>query len=242
MTLLHVSDLHFNRRWFNWLSVNAPAHDLLVISGDLLNHSDVTPLREQIDWVSDWMEAYPRPMCVVSGSHDLEWSETVGRWTPAYWLRALDGSKVWTDSQRVVLDGLSILNIGCTTRPKGGEADIWVVHTPPAGTKVATRADRADGRDDGDLELARAVRRYAPRLILSGGVHSPAAWRDELDTTVCLNPGRLPDAPYPNHILLNTEDMDCRFITAERDALAPVFESETFRNSSEVPAAAMAGA
>ena len=39
MTILHVSDLHFDKRWFHWLSVFAPRHDVLVIAGDLLDHA-----------------------------------------------------------------------------------------------------------------------------------------------------------------------------------------------------------
>lgn len=212
MTILHVSDLHFNRRWFNWLADNAPAHDLLVVAGDLLNHTDdTTRLGKQIEWVSDWIRAYPHPLCVCSGPHDLEWSSTVGRWTPAYWLREIDDPTVWADGRRLTFGAHSILNIGYTTRPKGGDADIWVVHTPPRGTSVATHLD---GRDAGDEELAMTARHYTPRLILSGGVHDATSWCDELGSTLCLNPGREPDVPYPNHIVVNTNDLSCRFFSA----------------------------
>lgn len=214
MTILHVSDFHFNRRWFNWLTTSAPEHDLLVMAGDLLNHTDdTTRLGKQIEWVADWIKTYPRPLCVCSGPHDLEWSSTVGRWTPAYWLREIDDPAVWADGRRMALGDLSVLNIGYTTRPKGGDADIWVVHTPPKGTAVATHLD---GRDGGDAELALAANHYAPRLILSGGVHDAASWCDELGSVICLNPGREPDLPYPNHIVVNTHDMSCRFVSAAR--------------------------
>ena len=89
MTILHVTDLHFNPRWFHWLLHQAPAHDLLVISGDLLDLAQTVPQREQIAWVSRWLSEYPRPLCVCSGQHDLEWDPLEERWHPAYWLRAL---------------------------------------------------------------------------------------------------------------------------------------------------------
>jgi Icc-related predicted phosphoesterase len=220
MTILHVTDFHFNKRWFDWLPDNAPAHDVLVMSGDMLNLSDAAPHQKQIDWVSDWINDYPRPLCVCSGNHDLEWDAEAELWTPAYWLRDLASSSVWVDGQRVALDGLSLLNISCTTRPKGGEADIWVVHAPPTQTLVATRTS---GRDAGDPDLVNSVRRYAPRVVLSGHVHDPLHWCEQQDATLYLNPGRTPDAPFPNHILLRTDDVSCELITANtQEAMSAV--------------------
>ncbi len=231
MTILHVTDFHFNKRWFNWLPDNAPPHDLLVMSGDMLNLSDATSHRKQIDWVSDWINDYPRPMCVCSGSHDLEWDAVAECWTPAYWLRQLEKPNVWIDGQRVTLDGLSVLNISCTTRPKGGNADIWVVHAPPTNTLVATRTG---GRDAGDPDLVNAVRRHTPRVVLSGHVHDPLRWCEQKDATLYLNPGRTPNAAFPNHILLQTEDMSCQRITSTKQ--------EILRTPAaiEAPSAAMA--
>lgn len=213
MTILHVTDFHFNQHWFDWLRHHAPSHDLLAMSGDMLNLAGATPHPKQIAWVSDWINDYPRPICLCSGNHDLEWDAKAELWTPAYWLRRLASPSVWVDGQRVTLDALSVLNISCTTRPKGHEADIWVVHAPPAKTSVATRMN---GRDAGDPDLAGPVRRYAPRIVLSGHVHDPVRWFEQKDATLYLNPGRTPDAPFPNHILLNTEDLSCQLITATR--------------------------
>jgi Icc-related predicted phosphoesterase len=209
MTILHVTDFHFNKRWFDWLLFHAPHHDLLVMSGDMLNLFGTTPHRKQIEWVSDWINDYPRPMCVCSGNHDLEWQEQSERWKPAHWLRELVNPNVWSDGQRVELHGLSILNIGCTTQPKGGAADIWVVHAPPTNTLVAVRAN---GGDSGDPDLITAVRHFAPRLLLSGHMHNPIHWRAHAESTIYLNPGHSGDTDFPNHILVHTERMSCQFI------------------------------
>lgn len=211
MTILHVTDFHFNQRWFDWLSDHAPSHDLLVMSGDMLNLSDAALHQRQIEWASAWIRNYPGPMCVCSGNHDLEWNAGAELWTPAYWLRDLASSRVWVDGQRVALDGFSLLNLSCTTRPKGDKADIWIVHAPPTKTLVATRTS---GRDAGDPDLVEPVRRYAPRAVLCGHVHDPLRWWERKDSTLYLNPGHEPDAPFPNHILLQTEDMSCQLITA----------------------------
>lgn len=214
MNLLHVTDFHFNKRWFDWLLDEAPSSDLVVMSGDLLDLMSATPQRRQIEWVSSWLNEFPRPLAVCSGNHDLEWDSSGERWTPAYWLRAITNPLVWTDGRRVQLDGLSLLNIGATTRPKGGSAEVWAVHAPPARTRVSTRLH---GGDAGDLDLIASVRRFAPRLVLSGHVHTPLDWRELRDGTLLLNPGREADAAFPNHILVNTERMSCRLVTATRE-------------------------
>ncbi len=211
MIILHVTDFHFNKQWFDWLSHHAPAHDLLVMSGDMLDLAAPTPHRKQSDWVGAWMNDYPGPMCVCSGNHDLEWNSETDRWMPAYWLRALANHNVWSDGQRISLDGTTILNIGCTTRPKGGDADIWVVHAAPSGTLVAARATGGDG---GDPDLVGSVQRHAPRLVLSGHVHCPVEWGESRGQTLFLNPGRSAGASFPNHILVQTESMTAKLVTA----------------------------
>lgn len=217
MTILHVSDFHFNQRWFDWVLHRAPPHDLLVMSGDLLDLSGATSHSEQIGWVSDWIREYRRPLCVCSGNHDLQWDSANERWTPAYWLRALAEPNVWTDGSRVTLDGLSVLTIGCTTRPKGAEAEIWVVHVPPSHTRVAARVTGGDG---GDLDLVMPVERYGPRLVLSGHVHDPVDWCEHRGRTLLLNPGRSDSAPFPNHILVRTERLTCQLVTAQLEELS----------------------
>lgn len=219
MTILHVTDFHYNTRWFDWLLDQAPPHDLLVMSGDLLDLTATTPHRRQIAWVSSWLNDYPHPLCVCSGNHDLEWDGQSERWAPAYWLRDLVNPSAWSDGQRVVMDGLSILSLGCTTRPKGGKADVWVTHAAPAGTRVAARVVGTDG---GDPELIDVARRDAPRLVLSGHVHDPVEWRHATPPTLFLNPGRCDDAEFPNHILVNTERMECQLVTTDNESTASI--------------------
>lgn len=214
MTILHVSDFHFNQHWFDWLLHQAPPHDLVVMSGDLLDHAAAAPQRRQIEWVTAWLNAFPRALSVCSGNHDMEWDSAAGRWMPAYWLRTLANPLVWIDGQRVELDGLSLLNLGATTQPKGGEADAWIVHAAPSGTSVATQVS---GADWGDPDLMPAVRRYAPRLVFSGHTHAPRHWREFRDGTLFLNPGRDRDAAFPNHILVQTDSLHSRFVGASRE-------------------------
>lgn len=238
MTILHVTDFHFNKRWFDWLLHCAPPNDLVVMSGDMLDLAIATPHRRQIEWVSDWLNEFPRPISVCSGNHDLEWSSEAERWMPAYWLRDIINPNVWRDGHRVTLNGLSILNIGATTQPKGAEADVWVVHAAPTQTLVATRFD---GVDSGDPDLCAAIGQYTPRLVLSGHVHTPISWREQHGTTLFLNPGRRLHEAFPNHILINTDTMTGRWVTpldaATPDMLIPsVVTVEGKKAAAVVPA------
>jgi len=199
MMLLHVSDLHFRKPWFHWLRDQAPAHDVLVISGDLLDHR-LPGVPAQRDWVGAWLRASPVPVVVCSGNHDLEWDAAGCRWRPACWLRALP-PPVYPDGAVLEREGLSLAPIACTRHPRGAAADIWVVHAPPAGTAVARTFS---GADRGDGPLAEAVRRQAPAYVLSGHVHEAERWHDRLGVTAVFNPGANPHGRFPNHILLET--------------------------------------
>lgn len=220
MTILHVTDLHFNSRWFHWLLHHAPAHDLLVISGDLLDLTDPAPQRAQMAWVSRWLSEYPRPLCVCSGPHDLEWDPLEERWHPAYWLRALARPGLWIDGQIAECGDLRVLAIDATTSPKGGAADCWVVHTGPSGTPVTTRRS---GGDAGDPRLAAAVRQYRPRVVFSGHVHAPRHWCGQIGDTLIVNPGHARAAGFPNHVVVHTEPLRCEFFSADvpHEEIAP---------------------
>ncbi len=216
MTILHVSDLHFNRRWYHWLIEGAPRHDLLVVAGDLLDLNSPALHARQADWVARWTRDLTAPACLCSGNHDLEWDARGQRWAPARWLRNLAGPRVAVDGQTVTLRGWSVLNIALTMRPKGGPADVWVTHVPPHRARVARDQH---GRDAGDPELRTALRRHAPRLVLCGHVHEPARWCEQEASVLLLNPGRSRDARFPNHIVIETASQSVCRITDEPSGL-----------------------
>lgn len=215
MTILHVTDFHFNKSWFEWLLRGAPPHDLLAMSGDLLDHASATPFRRQVAWVTDWILDQPGNLCICSGNHDLEWDGEAERWRPARWLREVASERVSTDGRPLRLGGLSILPLGCAVYPdtvSAAAADIWVVHAPPAGTLVSSRVS---GGDAGDPDLVAAVNQHRPRVVLAGHVHDPVCWQQRDDSTLYLNPGYIPDRPFPNHILLETPRMTSKLVTAD---------------------------
>lgn len=208
MNLLHVSDLHFRQPWFHWLRDQAPAHELLVISGDLLDHR-LPDVPAQMAWVGAWLQASPVPVVVSSGNHDLEWDAARYRWQPAYWLRGLP-PPVYPDGAVFEHDGRSFAPIACTQHPRSAAADNWVVHMPPAGTGTARTVA---GFDRGDRLLAEAVRGQEPACVFSGHVHEPERWHDTLGATTVFNPGCNPHGRFPNHVLLDVSSGEARRIT-----------------------------
>ena len=207
MTLLHVTDLHFRRPWFDWLRHQAPAHSALIISGDLLDQR-LPDINRQMAWVASWLRDSPVPVVVASGNHDLEWNASTYRWQPAYWLREL-APPVHPDGKVLEHDGLRIAAIACTQRPRSAPAEGWVVHAPPAKTRVS-RSEH--GYDRGDHLLADAVRKHAPAYVFSGHVHDPTRWHEFMGDSVVFNPGANPHGRFPNHLLLDLETGEaCRY-------------------------------
>lgn len=202
MIILHVSDLHLHERWFEWLATAAPHRDLVCISGDLLDREHPILHLEQVGLVSEWLRRIEQPICLCSGNHDLEWDHRYECWRPARWLRGPVASRVWGDGDTFDLHGMRFHSIAATTYPKGAPADVWVVHTPPAGVAVARDFY---GEDFGDRALAAAVRRHRPRVVLSGRVHEPQSWFHRANGVIHLNPGRNPDGRFPNYIMYDTD-------------------------------------
>ena len=55
-------------------------------------------------------------------------------------------------------------------------------------------------------------------VVQVGASHAsaPLHWREQRGATLFLNPGRNSEGPFPNHILVRTDEMSCRLITAPR--------------------------
>ena len=69
---------------------------------------------------------------------------------------------------------------------------IWLMHEPPAGTGLSTA-------NTASAEWATAVRRFKPRLVVSGHDHQTPLrtrrWHAKLGRTVCVNTGQMRKPP-----------------------------------------------
>lgn len=225
MTILHVADLHYHQPSMDWVAAQSRHYDVTVIAGDLLNMFSPN-MGEQIPAVRAWLRTFPGPLVVCSGNHDYF---PAGPNTRAYgagrWLRTLMGKPnqpeaaeqpfaevvaregVWADGARFSLGGLrwEVCGWAATKADKTGvDADILVVHAPPAGTPVSME----ESHDLGDGELRLALLRNEPqtqRLVLSGHVHARNNWHCLLGNSLCLNPGYAMSVNCaPAHIVIDT--------------------------------------
>lgn len=81
--ILHVSDLHSHKPFYQWILEQSNKYDILCISGDLIGSNDqeypqgLTPnslrsMDEQINFVLQWLEKLTKPTFICSGNHDVE--------------------------------------------------------------------------------------------------------------------------------------------------------------------------
>ncbi len=183
MTLLHTTDLHFNKKWFEWISTQQSNYDVFCITGDFLDDSKDEILSEQITWVSNWMKNFKKPLFVCSGNHDIEEFDNED------WLNKI--STVYADNSIKIINGIKF---GCIPfiAPEFyefDECDIILYHLSPSKLKTSIHKDTL--KDWGDSELKRLVNNglISPKYILCGHLHQPQSTSDILKNTIIYNPG-----------------------------------------------------
>ncbi len=206
MKLLHLSDLHFNERWYGWACAQATRFDAVAVTGDLIEPRHRVPVPRQVEWLRDWMWRFPRPLILCSGNHDERDAQVPDQCRR--WLANLQMSHVTTDEQRTTLGRWQIECVPWAAWPTAGGPDlIALMHAPPQG--AATAISYPEGVDFGDFNLAENLKvgLNAPRLMLGGHVHRPRRWHGRVSQSLSFNPGRNfdPQAPRPNHIVIDLD-------------------------------------
>src|SRR4051812_43062950 len=109
MKLLVVSDLHYRLRQFDWIAARArdgaPAIDVVVVAGDLLDIRSAVPLNAQAAAVTAALRSMGRDVVVLtaSGNHDLDGRDDSGE-KSARWLARAGADGVHVDGASVVVD------------------------------------------------------------------------------------------------------------------------------------------
>ena len=216
MRLLLVADLHYTLPQFDWLVRVAPAFDVVVIAGDLLDISSTVPLNAQAVVVLRYLRLLHAATTLVvgSGNHDLTGPDARGE-QAALWLAEAragglhgDGSSLrvgdalisvcpWWDGPLGREAVAAQLAADAATRPARW---IWVYHWPPYGSPTCWTGKRHYG----DRDVVDWIAHHQPDLVLTGHVHEPpfkasGHWAERIDRCWVFNAGRQV-GPVPTHI------------------------------------------
>ena len=168
MTILHASDLHFDKVKFD--QILDLEFDVCCISGDLVDASR-KDVAGQKAWVRQWLENFRGKIFICSGNHDVDGLDD------AAWMRA---PNICADGDIKMIMGVKF---GCVPYLRTdildfAECDILLTHVPPAHTQTSVER----GRDFGDKELYRALKRglMKAKIILCGHVHDPLSRVDKV--------------------------------------------------------------
>jgi predicted phosphodiesterase len=220
MKIFITADLHYRERWFWRLLSQAADYDLVCIAGDLLDMFREEPRMVQAREVSRWIRELAKVtwVAICSGNHDNAGRQVSQDRAPVYdWLVSLGREpKLITDGVTHVLDDLIVTTVpyhcskeqksvwldrgAIMRRQRGGP---WLVlhHIPPIAYPGYTKEE---------AEAAELLRSYRPEYFISGHSHEfpyfpGSSWAQRIDGVNVLVPGQLLSAPFPNHVILNTE-------------------------------------
>ena len=215
MKILAISDLHTTG--LKGLDRYVRDCALVLVAGDFTEHGRTRGVEQSVRWVQDvfrpWCASFPDVrFCVVPGDHDLfaERRADEIRW-PAnvIYLDPLASDPV---ARTCEVSGLKIYGVARTPYLKGGafesspEAlarafaeipeglDILISHAPPLIDGYNLDVDGRRRRHRGSVELAEAICRARPRLVVCGHVHGGDHRRAVLGNgTVVVNVSRVLD-------------------------------------------------
>ena len=196
LNILHTTDLHFNKQWFEWIANQQENYDVFCITGDFLNDSKDETLLEQIEWITNWMKSFKKPLFVCSGNHDIEELENED------WLNKI--SNVYSDNSIKIIDGVKF---GCIPYIAPNfidfdECNIILYHLPPSNTTTSTH--NKTNKDWGDKELSRLLKKkiISPKIILCGHLHHPTDTIDKINNTKIYNAGVNKENLIPNYHII----------------------------------------
>lgn len=198
MKILHVSDLHSNLHWIDWIRRAAVSYDLVCIAGDTLDAGRPDAMTEQISEVSAAIGRISTRVAICSGNHDL-----VGDIPSLTWLQDLRCPDVSCDGDRFQVGQWQFRCVPwLSPLPASADGEIWIIHAPPEGT--ATSQVEGGDFDHGDFEFGELCKSgRGPSIALCGHIHHPIFWHATVGRTLVLNAGESPDPYVPAHIVID---------------------------------------
>lgn len=232
MKILLTADLHYREIWFRWLIEQAANYELVCIAGDLLDMFKDEPRVEQAREVSRWIRELARAsrVAISSGNHDNAGRQITVDRAPVYqWFDELRSEpKIVTDGATRVVEDLIVTTVpyhcsreqksiwlerGATIRRQ--RANRWLVlhHVPPSTHQATISGEES--------EAAALLITYRPDFFVCGHTHaypylSGNSWAQKIGGVNLLIPGQLLRAPFPNHIVLDTESGEANWKTSSQ--------------------------
>jgi len=195
--------LHFTQKWFEWITKQQSEYDICCISGDFLDSSKETLLQDQIQWVSDWIRNFEKPLFTCSGNHDIE---LLGH---EDWLKNIESTTHYTDNAIKTIDGVTI---GCCPYlmvdgySEFDKCDVLLNHVPPSKTKTAFHRVQKSYWGDRMFYDVLKHKIVSPKAVLCGHVHQPLSTTDKINDTVVYNPGMNKKSEVPNYCFICLSD------------------------------------
>jgi len=227
LSILHVTDLHFNRIACEWLGQQTSV-DVICISGDLFDDSVNAPLScsEQAKWYRQFFKALSVPVYICSGNHDIEqddlaWQTITEHFDTDFevdefgfipdcassgemnWVTELAAPNTHIDGTVNVFKGwkFGCACYGITDYARFRDCDVLLTHVPPTGTEAALQA----GQDWGcaEIEFAFQSGTISPKYLLCGHVHRPRSHVEDKWRTTIINPGGSAKGSVPKHKVIH---------------------------------------
>jgi len=200
LDILHTTDLHFNKTWFDWIAKQQAKFDVFCISGDFLDSSSDIALSKQILWIQNWIKKFDKPLFTCSGNHDIEELNNED------WLSNIYTSNYYSDYSIKTIGNIKFgcyPYIGAEGYYEFDECDILLAHIPPANTKTS---QNKDGDEWGDKEFYRIIKNKIinPKIILCGHMHHPLKIIDKINSTLIYNTGVDKNSKIPNRHIIQT--------------------------------------
>lgn len=204
MKILHVSDLHANLHWFDWIRRVAVSYDLVCIAGDLLDAGRPDTIADQMREVSAAIGRISTKVAVCSGNHDMVHACGDDN-SSSLWVCDLKRPGVCADRDSFTLGKRRFYcHPWVLPLPDAKDGDIWIVHAPPEGTAVS-QVPGGDF-DHGDFEFSELCKAgRGPSIALCGHIHHPISWHATVGRTLVFNPGESSDPYVPAHIVVDLE-------------------------------------
>jgi predicted phosphodiesterase len=207
MNLLLTSDLHFNKRWYQWLEGQAANYDLISIAGDLLDAFSRIPIDQQIPICIERLKRLSASTNIVicSGNHDpidlpRPWLAAPVQSTD--WLADLEIPNLIPDSQTTVIKSdliVTTLPFLCPVQNK-----IKLIHRAEQLKEVHGSTWLVVAHDTSDLNLLRPGQ-ILPDYWHSGHIHQVNRCSQPYHSCLLLNSGQTSDTDIPDHIVLDTK-------------------------------------